>query len=77
MSQERLVRRGLLSKPTGSGPEIDQGLGMVYIADLAWSFVGAEAAKIPEVTQNREVFRFLLGLLPCGPPRRKSGCEKE
>jgi len=51
-----------------------------YISDLAWShFVGpgVEPAELPKISVDREVFRFLLGLLPCDPRDRKSGHENE
>jgi len=36
-----------------------------------------EPAELPEIAVDREVFRVLLGLLPCDPPQRKNGHENE
>jgi len=43
----------------------EQGPGSVIaFSDLAWSCLDVETAKLSEVTEIREVFRDLLGLLP-------------
>jgi len=36
-----------------------------------------EPAEIPEIAENREIFRVFLGFRPRDPPERKNGYENE
>jgi len=38
-----------------------------FISNLAWFRLGVEPAALSEIVVAREVFRVLLGLLPCDP----------
>jgi len=35
-----------------------------YISEFGRSRLGVEPVELPEIAENREVFRLLLGLLP-------------
>ena len=49
-----------------------------YISDLAWSCLGLDPNELSEIPGDREIFRFLLGmLLTHHPTQSKSGCENE
>jgi len=78
MPQERLARQVLLATPTGKRPSgFPRTRWSDCISDLAWPRLGVETAELHEIAVDREVSRVLLGMLPRGPPQRKTGQEHE
>jgi len=68
MSQERLARQVLLVTPTWKQPiGRPRTRWCDYTSDLISSRLGVDPKELPEIVENRDVFRVLLGLLSPRP----------
>jgi len=72
MLNGRLVRQGLLAKPTGKRPRCHprpRRNNCISFSDLAWShLLGVEQAELSEIAVDHEVFQVLLWMmLPQNP----------
>ena len=77
MLQERLASQVQLATPTGkrsSGRPKTRWCD--YISDLVSSRLGVEPAKLPDITENREVFRARGAAAPWPSPE-ELGHENE
>ena len=72
LPHERLARQVLLVKPTGKRRRFRPRLRRNNcISDLAWSRLGVEPVKLPEIAVDLEVFR-VLATLPGGKTSMKT-----
>ena len=78
MPQERLPKQALLAKANGRRlVERPRTRWTDHIEDLGWNRLGLRPSEMIEVTEDREVWRLNLELLPPQPPTEKRTMKKE